>query len=245
LKSVRELLSNVQRDIEDPVFLHVYGKRPLFVKPVVLSLGTLEVKGYCYYDPARDQQGREGFYTRLHDTLEKLRGTRVPGWRRAEEVFKEKAGAMANYISWRVDGDGFRVEARKNAVSQYVNRLGKYILLYKGDVDWQSCLAVYREKDIVEKAFRTLKTDVEASPLNTHKEETTRGLLFACYLGLLLKMRLLKRMREAGLLEEYTVDSLLLELEKIKKIKLEDGTMMTNELTRRHKGILNRLQLCA
>ena len=58
-------------------------------------------------------------------------------------------------------------------------------------------------------------------------------------------MRLLKRMREAGLLEEYTVDSLLLELENIKKIKLEDGTMMTGELTRRHKEILTRLRLCA
>ncbi len=245
LKSVRELLSREQRDIDDPVYLHMHGKRPLFVKPIVLEVGTMQIKGYCYYDPAREQSERESFYSRLHDTMEKLRHARVPAWRRAEDVFEEKAGPLSNFISWKLESDGFIVEARKNAVSQYVNRLGKFILLYKGDVDWQECLSVYREKDIVEKAFKMLKGDVEASPLNTQKEETTRGLLFACYLGLMLRMRLLRRMKETKLLEHYTVDSLLLELEKIKKIKLEDGTLMTNELTRKHKDILTRLRLCA
>lgn len=41
--------------------------------------------------------------------------------------------------------------------------------MLKGDVYWQECLALYREKDIVEKAFRMLETDVEASPLGTQK----------------------------------------------------------------------------
>ncbi|MDI6898195.1 hypothetical protein [Methanocella conradii] len=50
-------------------------------------------------------------------------------------MFEEKAGPMANYISWKQEGDGFVVEARKNAVSPYANRLGKYILVYKGDLD--------------------------------------------------------------------------------------------------------------
>lgn len=245
LKSVRELLSREQRDIDNPMFLHMHGKHPLFVKPIVLELGELKIKGYCYYDPGREHSESESFYSRLYDTLEKLRHTRIPGWRRAEDVFEEKAGSMANYISWKREEDGFIVEAKKNAVSQYVNRLGKFILLYKGDVDWQECLSVYREKDVVEKAFRMLKSDVEATPLNMQKDETAKGLLFACYLGLMLRMRLLKQMKETGLLEHYTIDSLLLELEKIKKIQLEDGTFMTNELTRRHKDIITRLKICA
>ncbi len=245
LKSVREVLSREQRGIDDPMFLHMYGKHPMFVKPITLEVGSMRIQGYCYYDPGREHQEMETFYARLHDTLEKLRQARVPAWRRAEDVFEEKAGSMANYISWKREGIGFRVEARKNAVSQYVNRLGKFVLLYKGSMDWQECLSVYREKDIVEKAFKILKRDVEASPLNMQKEETTRGLLFACYLGLILRMRLLKRMRDTGLLEHYTVDSLLLELEKIKKIQLDDGTWMTNELTKRHKDILTQLKLCA
>lgn len=245
LKSVRELLSKEQRDIDNPAYLHMHGKHPMFVKPTVLEIGDLKIDGYCYYDPGREQSERESFYSRLHDTLEKLRHTRIPGWRRAEDVFEEKAGPLANYISWKRVEDGFVVEAKKNAVSQYVNRLGKFILLYKGMVDWQECLSVYREKDVVEKAFKMLKSDVEASPLNMQKDETTKGLLFACYLGLMLRMRLLKQMKETGLLEHYTVDSLLLELEKIKKIQLEDGTFMTSELTRRHKDIFTRLKICA
>lgn len=109
LKIVRELLSREQRDIDDPRFLHMYCKHPMFVKPIELPVGALQVKGYLYYDPSREQSERETFYARLHDTLEKLRHTRVPAWRRAEDVFEETAGRMANYVSWKRDGDGFVV----------------------------------------------------------------------------------------------------------------------------------------
>lgn len=47
-------------------------------------------------------------------------------------MFEEEAGSLANCILLKKEGNGFVVEARKNAVSQYVSRLGKYILLYKG-----------------------------------------------------------------------------------------------------------------
>ncbi|WP_174589873.1 hypothetical protein [Methanocella conradii] len=51
-------------------------------------------------------------------------------------MFEEEAGSLANCILLKKEGNGFVVEARKNAVSQYVSRLGKYILLYKGALDW-------------------------------------------------------------------------------------------------------------
>lgn len=36
-------------------------------------------------------------------------------------------------------------------------------------------------------------------------------------------MRLLNMMRETKIIEDYTVESLLLELEKIKKVELQNG----------------------
>ena len=58
-------------------------------------------------------------------------------------------------------------------------------------------------------------------------------------------MRLLNIMRETRIIEEYTVESLLLELEKIRKIELQNGEVIVTELTRKQKEIMEKLNLCA
>ena len=152
---------------------------------------------------------------------------------------------MANYFSWQVDDDRFQIEIRKNAVSQRVNRMGKQIILTQSALDWQECLMVYRERDTVEKAFRMMKQDLQVLPLNAKKETSMRGFLFVTFIGLILRMQLLKKMKETGLLEDYTVEGLFLELAKIKKIKLANGETLVTELTKKQRTILEKMGLCA
>jgi len=52
-------------------------------------------------------------------------------------------------------------------------------------------------------------------------------------------------MRDAGLLKNYTVEKLLLELEKIKKIQLANGDIVVTEVTKKQNDILKKLNLCA
>jgi hypothetical protein len=58
-------------------------------------------------------------------------------------------------------------------------------------------------------------------------------------------MRLLSMMRETKIIEDYTVESLLLELEKIRKIELQNGEVIVTELTRKQKEIIEKMKLCA
>ena len=58
-------------------------------------------------------------------------------------------------------------------------------------------------------------------------------------------MRLLSMMRETKISENYTVESLLLELEKIRKIELQNGEVIVTELTRKQKEIIEKMNLCA
>ncbi|KUG21237.1 transposase (is4) [hydrocarbon metagenome] len=144
-----------------------------------------------------------------------------------------------------MQNDRLQVEIRKNAVAQRVNRMGKQIILVHGPLDWEECLTVYRERDAIEKAFRSLKTDLQAMPLNVRKEATLKGYLFVVFLSLILRMRLLKRMKDTGLLEDYTLEGLLLELAKIKKIRLANGEVITTEISKKQRTILEALGLCA
>ena len=152
---------------------------------------------------------------------------------------------MANYYSWKVEDQHFKITIKKNAVTQRINRLGKFIIFYRGDYDWMDCLTIYKEKDLIEKGFKRFKRDLEAIPLNAQKESTTRGFLFICFLGLMIEMKLVNQMKETKLLKEYTLEKLLLELEKIKKLKLPNGEIITTEITKKQREILDKLNLCA
>ncbi|WP_156161256.1 MULTISPECIES: hypothetical protein [unclassified Methanosarcina] len=52
-------------------------------------------------------------------------------------------------------------------------------------------------------------------------------------------------MKETEIIKDYTVESLLMELEKIKKIELENGESIVTDLTRKQKDIMEKLNLCA
>lgn len=245
LKKVKELMTAAQRDIEHPRYLNKFNKKPIFVRPVTLALDKGGVDGYCYYDQKREQDERHTFYTGLYDVREKIQEKRIPSWREPDSVFKERAGNWASYYSWMVEDRYFKVEIKKNAVAQRVNRMGKFLIFYKGKYDWMECLMAYRQKDIIEKGFKRFKRDLKSLPLNTQKEFTTKGFLFICFISLMIEMRLLNQMKITGLIKDYTVEKLLLELEKIKKIKLANGEIIITEITKKQKGILEKLKLCA
>ena len=245
LKSVKELMSSAQKDIENPEYLHKFNKKPIFVKPVTLKEKEFKMDGYCFYDPKRELEEKDVFYSRLYDVKKKLEEKAIPGWRNPEDVFKERAKEMAGYYSWKKIDDHFRINIKKNAVSQRVNRMGKFFLFYYGERDWMECLTVYRERDIVEKGFKIMKNDIQSLPLNTNKDSTTKGFIFICFIGLIIRMKLLSLMRETTIIEDHTVESLLLELEKIRKIELQNGEIIVTELTRKQKEIMEKLNLCA
>jgi transposase len=47
-----------------------------------------------------------------------------------------------------------------------INKMGKYILLTRGEFSWEECLSLYRSKDVVEKGFDVLKNDIDLIPVN-------------------------------------------------------------------------------
>ena len=117
------------------------------------------------------------------------------------------------------------------------------MVFYSGDVDWLTALSLYRERDEIEKEIEMMKSDLEILPLNTHKDSTTSGFIFIVFLALIIRTRLLRMMTETRLLKNYSVSSLLLELEKFRKIVLADGQMVTTEMTKKQRLILEALEI--
>lgn len=90
-----------------------------------------------------------------------------------------------------------------------------------------------------------MKQDLLTLPLNARKESTVRGFLFITFISLIIRLRLLRLMKESKLIEEFTLDNLLLELSKIKKIQLVNGKIIVSEISKKQRAILEALHLCA
>jgi transposase len=161
------------------------------------------------------------------------------------EVFRATAKKDAKFIEWKAVGGKFQVSLRKNAISQAVNKMGKYILLYRGKFPWIDCLSLYRGKDVVEKGFDVLKNDIDIMPANLRTNNSLRGYLFIAFLALILRMKLLKVMNDSGLNKKYSVEGVLTELEKIKIMILPNGERITTEVTKKQREILDALHTCA
>jgi transposase len=245
LKNVKEAISSIHSKIEDPDYLKMYQKEPLFVMPVVLDIGDIRLNGYAYYDQKREQQERNSFYKRLFDLVAKLKSINLKPWMDPVSIFRETAKRDAKYIEWSLNEGRFDVSLKKNAISQRVNKMGKFILLYRGNFEWDKCLSLYRSKDLVEKSFDFLKNDIEIMPMNMMSESTLRGYLFVCFLALILKMRLLHMIRDSGLLAKYSCKGLITELEKIRLLVLPNGEKVITEVTKQQRNILDAMELCA
>jgi transposase len=62
LKSVKELMSSAQKDVESPEYLHKFNKKPIFVKPVTLEQKEFKINRYCFYDPKRELDERKRYH---------------------------------------------------------------------------------------------------------------------------------------------------------------------------------------
>jgi transposase len=239
--------------VKQTEYLHKHEKGPIFAMPVILEhqfdLDTepriLKVDGYCYYDPKREQDERDSFYVQLFDAAERLKRSRPQKWRKPETVVNEIAKGFARYLNWKFADGEFEVSIKQKAVTQRLNRMGRFILLYNGELDWLSCLTLYRQRDAVEKCFLRMKNDLETLPLNTRRDDSVRGYLFMVFIALIIRMRLQFIMKETGLAAKYSVEKLLLELEKIKMFELSQGEILLSEVSKKNREILDQLNLCA
>jgi transposase len=250
LNEVKALISRHHRKKEDPALLQLYQGRSIFVRAVTVKIKTKEreedVDGYLYYDLKRAEDQKDAFYKGLHRCKEAIEAAVLKPWQKPAKVVARLAGWLAPFVRWRrVEGNRLAVTLKPKAVAQHVNKMGFTVILHDGERSWDEALVLYREKDIIEKAFRTLKHDLEAMPMNVRSTEAMKGFVFVTFVALIIRFRLLKMLKDADLVRKWSVDKLLLELEKIKKIEMDNGELLTTEVSKKQRELLAALGLCA
>jgi transposase len=119
-------------------------------------------------------------------------------------------------IECAIDGKEFR-----NPVDQFKRTAGNFERYFEYTLEGKTIhLSLYRERDEVEKKFDDLKNELEVMPLRVQKVETLQGLLFIFFISLILRAILLRRAREAKLLDKSSIEEILMELSKLRAVKV-------------------------
>jgi transposase len=233
------LISETNKDIENPANVRRFGGDIFYVSESEVHIGGVKAYGYVLYNKKREGQETDSFYNRLIDIECALQGK---DFRNPIDQFKRTAGNFERYFECSIDGKMINLRRRVNAISQAVNRFGKTILLSATKRSWDEVLSLYRERDEVEKKFDELKNELEVMPLRVQKIETLQGLMFVFFISLILRALLLKKARDAELLDKCSIEEIFMELAKLRAVKV-GGKWRLTEISKKQRTLFEKLKI--
>ncbi|QRF74882.1 Transposase [Thermoplasmatales archaeon] len=241
-KEVKHVFSAGMRRLDSADNTILYSGRPIFAMHVDFTIDGLGLEGYLYHDLDLEARERTNFHRHIREVMDTIEKTKPKEKKPAQIAqVRSMAGEYYRYIRTTVKDGKYHAQARNNAISQRENRMGRFMLVYRGKYGPIECLDLYRDKDRVEKAFEILKSDLDIFPLRERKPSTIRGLVFILFLSLIVRLSMRRMLGESGLNRKYSMDRVFLELEKLQMMEI-DGKMIERERTRKQGEILEALQ---
>jgi len=232
---VDKLINNLSGKIEDTKYGKLYEGNVIFTKDIVIDTGKVKLKGYAYYNPARAQKERESFYKRLLTAKDNIQSLN-PGKKTVADI-EERLGDLRSYFDVEITKGEIIINPDEEKISKRLRCKGIFFLSYRGKYSWEDCLTLYRSKQIIEMGFDILKNDLDLTTPYVHGTDSLQGLLFVGSLSLLLRMKILKKLKDSGKNKEYSFERVILELQKLKAIRYADNEIIFNEITKKQNDL--------
>ncbi|MCL4480762.1 MAG: hypothetical protein M1113_04685 [Candidatus Thermoplasmatota archaeon] len=144
------------------------------------------------------------------------------------------AGKLLKYIEINQSGKTFTYRLKHNAVQARTNSMGFFVLFTNTKMSAEDVLRIYRQKDVVEKAFMNSKPSME--PLYARSERGTRARMFLSILGYSIMAMIASR---SGFTYQQTEKI----LSGIKEIVYTNGSYSVVELTKEQKEVLEKISI--
>ena len=120
---------------------------------------------------------------------------------------------------------------------------GYFALLSNEVKDPFEALSLYRSKDVVEKAFGNLKDRLNFRRMQVSSELSLNGKLFVEFIALIYLSYVKKKMQDANLFEQWTLQGLLDELDTIELFEAPEHGRILGEVTKKQQEIYDALDI--
>ena len=245
-KFVREAVEEVRLAIRLSVKYYI-AEHGVYGKTVTRKLFNEDKVRYfhIYYDDARAANEREVYLSRLKKTEEALE-------RKVEKKLsrKEDVRSYEKHYLLRFDDNGYlqSYKRRDSVIQKELDNLGYFVLITSEKMNASEALSRYRDRDAIEKLFRTIKSLLGMDTLRVHGTEAMEGKCFLAFLAAIIwnemHQSLKKLKKEENDRKHYTVPAAMKEMEKIFITRDSKGNYRKKyALTARQKKILKAFGL--
>lgn len=126
---------------------------------------------------------------------------------------------------------------KEDAIRKAEKNFGYFALMSNGIKDPVEALRIYRLKDLIEKSFGNLKERLSMRRMSVSSEENFEGKLFIQFVALQMVSCIKKKMDENGLFSNYTIQSLLDELDTIEFYQQPGKAHHLSEITEKQRKL--------
>lgn len=127
---------------------------------------------------------------------------------------------------------GAKVTPKQSAMDEAKENYGFFALLSNDIKDPIKAIEIYRNKDVVEKAFGNLKERLSFNRPGVSSDQSFDGKLFTEFIALIYLSYIKKQMQDHNLFAKYTMQEFLDELDIIECFGQPDRELRTSELTK-------------
>jgi len=188
---------------------------------------------YFYYNGQRAADDERDFTIRMLKLSEELEnGKRIP----------EHEGNYKKYFRiTHTPKRGIKVQAVQDAMEDAKKNYGYFALVSNEPLDPVRALYIYKNKDLVEKAFCNIKERLDCRRLAVSSELSLNGKLFVEFVALIYLSYIKKKMDENHLYKKYTLQGLLDKLDIIECYERPGHSLRVGEMTEKQKELYNKL----
>jgi transposase len=132
---------------------------------------------------------------------------------------------------------GSKVTVIQTAVDKAKKYYGFFTLISNETMDAITALELYRNKDVVEKAFGNLKDRLNMRRTLVSSEQSLNGKLFVEFVALIYLSHIKKQMQDKGMFRNYTLHKLLDKLDIIECFEHPEHKLRVGEILEKQKKI--------
>jgi hypothetical protein len=188
---------------------------------------------HLYFSPDQALEDEKAFNNRLGEWQDELlSGRRHPDHEKYYAKYFDIHSTPAR---------GIKVTAKEEALAEAKRYYGYFALLSNDIKEAVPALEIYRNKDLVEKAFENLKERLNLRRLAVSSEQSLDGKLFVQFVALIYLSYLTKKMQEKNLFKNYTLQEILDKLDVIECFEVPGKRLQVGETTMRQMDLYDKL----
>ncbi len=171
---------------------------------------------HVFYNPLKAAKVKEALFAHIAN----LKAFAV---QETEKALQDKE--CSKYLNIRRSSKtdtGYTVTVRNEELQKQLNYAGWMVLISNDELEAKEALAVYREKDVVEKGFMRLKSSLDLSRLRVHSNERMLNKSFVSFISLIVLSQIHRTMLEQDLYRKMTMKQMLLTLAKLRLQEIND-----------------------